>query len=174
VASQASIALCNARLHREALVHQRRERDLEVAHEVQLALLPRCLPSVLGYEFFAHYEPAQQIGGDYYDFIPLPDQRLAILLGDVAGKGVPAALVMAKFSVEARVCLETAFGLAAAVSKLNAHMARADLSDRFVTLVAVVLDPATHTATLVNAGHPSPLLIRYATGAVEEAAPVAV
>ncbi len=174
VASQASIALCNARLHRDSLVHQRRERDLELAHQVQRALLPQRLPEVPGYEFYAHYESAQEIGGDYYDFIPLPQQRLAVLLGDVAGKGVPAALVMVKFSVETRVCLQTETELAAAVSKLNALMTRAALSDRFVTLVAVVLDPATHTATLVNAGHPSPLLFRHATGEVEKATPIEV
>jgi serine phosphatase RsbU (regulator of sigma subunit) len=174
VASQASIALCNARLHQEALLHQRRQRDLEVAREVQLALLPQRLPDVPGYAFFAHYEAALTIGGDYYDFIPLPQQRLAILLGDVAGKGVPAALVMARFSVEARVCLQDQADLAAAVSKLNSLLARAGLLDRFVTLVAVVLDPPTHTATLVNAGHPAPLLCRASTGEVDEALPLAL
>jgi serine phosphatase RsbU (regulator of sigma subunit)/pSer/pThr/pTyr-binding forkhead associated (FHA) protein len=174
VASQASIALSNARLHRESLLNQRRERDLEVARQVQRALLPRQLPHVPGYAFYAHYEPAREIGGDYYDFIPLPGGRLAVLLGDTAGKGVAAALVMVKFSVEARVCLLTEPDLAAAVSKLNAVMSRADLAGRFVTLAAVVLDPATQTATLVNAGHPSPLLCQHATRAVEEAAPVEV
>src|SRR5262249_22217036 len=122
----------------------------------------------------ARYEPAQQVGGDYYDFLALPGGRLAVLLGDVAGKGVAAALIMAKFSVEVRVCLEAEPDLAAAVTRLNSVMTRAALSDRFVTLAAVVLAPAAHTATLVNAGPPSPLLVRHATGAVEEAAPLEV
>ncbi len=178
VASQASIALSNARFHRSSLSHQRRERDLEVAHEVQRALLPQRLPEVPGYEFYAYYESALEVGGDYYDFVPLPQQRLAILLGDVAGKGVAAALVMVKFSVEARACLLSEPGLPAtlgqAVSKLNAIMKPSLLAERFVTLVAVVLDPGTHVVTLVNAGHPSPLLSRRATGAVEEAAPAKV
>lgn len=169
VASQASIALSNARMHLQALVHQRRAQEMKNAKEVHRALLPRHLPEVPGYEFFAWYEPAQEIGGDYYDFIPLPNARLAVLLGDVAGKGVPAALVMAKFSVEARVCLETAPDLASAIRRLNALMTRADLGGRFVTLAAVVLDPAAHTATLVNAGHPPPLLVRAAGGTIEEA-----
>jgi serine phosphatase RsbU (regulator of sigma subunit)/pSer/pThr/pTyr-binding forkhead associated (FHA) protein len=171
IASQASIALCNARLHRSALQLQRREQDLELARQVQRALLPQCLPDVPGYEFDAYYEPAQEVGGDYYDFIPLPRQRLGILLGDVAGKGVAAALVMVKFSVEARVCLLSEPDLPAGVNKLNTIMNQAVLADRFVTLIAVVLDPATHTVMLLNAGHPSPLLSRSATGAVEEAAP---
>jgi len=174
VASQASIALCNARLHRDALIHQRRQQELEVARQVHRALLPHGLPDVSGYEFYAYYESAHEIGGDYYDFIPLPKQRLAVLLGDVAGKGVAAALVMVKFSVEARVCLERETDLAIAVSKLNTLMLRAALADRFVTLAAMVLDPAAHTVTLVNAGHPSPLLTRHTTSAVEEAAPAAV
>jgi serine phosphatase RsbU (regulator of sigma subunit) len=171
VASQASIALYNARLYRESLLNQRRERDLEVAHQVQRALLPHVQPIVPGYDFYAYYESALEVGGDYYDFVPLSGQRLGILLGDVAGKGVPAALVMVKFSVEARVCLLAEPDLEAAVRRLNTVMYRVGLSEMFVTLVAVVLDPAAHTASLVNAGHPSPLLYRRATGAVERATP---
>jgi serine phosphatase RsbU (regulator of sigma subunit) len=169
VASQASIALCNVHLHEKALLHQRRERALADAQHVQRALLPQRLPDVPGYAFHAVYESAEELGGDYYDFLPLPGGRLAILLGDVAGKGVPAALVMVKFSVEARVCLEAEPDLPAAVSKLNSRIAQAAVSERFVTLIAGVLDPATHSVTLVNAGHPSPLLYRHATGTVEAA-----
>jgi serine phosphatase RsbU (regulator of sigma subunit) len=170
VASQASIALCNARLYQDSLIHQRQTRDLEIANHVQRALLPQCLPEVPGYELFAHYEPAQEIGGDYYDFIHLPQGRLAILLGDVAGKGVAGALVMVKFSVEVRVCLENEPNLASAMSKLNTIMLQSAVSDRFVTVVAVVLDPTTHTVTLVNAGHPPPFRFCQNTGAVSAAA----
>ena len=174
VASQASVALINARFHRDSLLYQERERDMEVAHHVQHCLLPRNLPAIPGYEFYAFYEPAQKIGGDYYDFIPMQQQRLAILLGDVAGKGVAGALVMVKFSVEARNCLQMQPDVALAVSRLNTIMHTAAISDRFVTLAAVVLDPETHTATLVNAGHPSPLLFRYSAGTMEPAVPLAV
>ena len=170
VASQASVSLSNARLHRESLTAQRRTRDLEVAHQVQRALLPHSLPDVPGYRFFAHYQAAQEVGGDYYDFVPLPGGRTAVLLGDVAGHGVAAALVMAKFGVEARVCLEAEADPAAAVTRLNAQMMRAGMPEKFVTLALAVLDPAAHTVTVVNAGHPSPLLL-HAGGAVEEVAP---
>jgi serine phosphatase RsbU (regulator of sigma subunit) len=171
VASQASIALCNARFHRDMLLYQGLLTDLEMASRAQRALLPQRLPEVPGYEFYAYYEPGRQLGSDDYQFTPMPDGRLAVLLGDVAGKGVAAALVMARVSVEARVCLLTEPDPAKAVSKLNAVMSKAALADRFVTLVTVVLDPAGHTATLVNAGHPSPLISRRATGTLEEAAP---
>lgn len=169
VANQASISLSNARLHRETLLFHQQARDLEVAHQVQLALLPRSLPQLAEYEFFAYYESAQEVGGDYYDFIPLPHGRLAVLLGDVAGKGVAAALVVAKFSVEARVCLETIAQPAVAIDRLNTQMMRAAVPEKFVTLAVAVLDPAAHTLTIVNAGHPSPMLIR-ASGEVIEVA----
>jgi serine phosphatase RsbU (regulator of sigma subunit) len=124
---------------------------------------------VPGYGFYAYYESAQEVGGDYYDFVPLADGRLAVLLGDVTGKGVSAALVAAKFSVEARVCLETNSNPAAAVDRLNTVMMRAAVPGKFVTLAVAVLDPATHAVVVVNAGHPSPLLLR-ATEEVEEVA----
>ncbi|MFL5244049.1 MAG: SpoIIE family protein phosphatase [Gemmataceae bacterium] len=175
VASQASIALNNARLHQDALIHQKRTRDLELARQVQASLLPHELPNIPGYAFFARYESALEVGGDYYDFVPLPQNRLGILLGDVAGKGVAAALIMVKFSVEARACLLSEPNPAAAITKLNALMSRtASFTDRFVTLIAAVLDPALHAVTLVNAGHPSPLLLCHATGTIEQAAPVKV
>jgi serine phosphatase RsbU (regulator of sigma subunit) len=172
VASQASIALENARLHEDLLARERFRRDLELAQQVQLSFLPQHKPRVPGYEFYAYYEPAQEVGGDYYDFVPLPpeQQRQAIMLGDVAGKGVPAALLMAKLSSDARFCLLSQANPATAVTVLNdllyqhtSHM------DRFVTLAAAVLDPAAHTLTLVNAGHPAPLIYRRATGKAEEA-----
>ncbi len=170
VASQASIALSNAHLHRQSMTIQRQTRDLEVAQQVQRALLPHSLPDVPGYRFFAHYQAAQEVGGDYYDFVPLPGSRMGVLLGDVAGHGVAAALVMAKFGVEARVCLEFEAEPAKAVTRLNAQMMRAGMPEKFVTLALAVLDPTTHMVAVVNAGHPSPLLL-HASGAVEEVTP---
>ncbi|HLJ94564.1 MAG TPA: SpoIIE family protein phosphatase [Gemmataceae bacterium] len=176
VASQASVALENARLHEyqvaAATAAERVRRDLELAQQVQLSFLPRQLPQVPGYDFYAYYEPAQEVGGDYYGFVPLlpEQQRLAILLGDVAGKGVPAALLMAKLSSDARFCLLSQTNLAAAITALNdllyQHTSR---MDRFVTLAAAVLDAAENTLTFVNAGHPAPLIYRRSTGKVEEA-----
>lgn len=170
VASQASVALSNARLHRESLALQRRSRALEVAQQVQRALLPAALPAIPGYAFHAHYAAADEVGGDYYDFVPLPCGRTAVLLGDVAGHGVAAALVMARFGAEARACLEAETDPAAALARLNALVVRAAVPDSFVTLAAIVLDPAAHTALVVSAGHPVPLL-RRGGGTIEEALP---
>ena len=155
--------------HRLELAQERLKFDLKLAREVHRGFLPLRLPDLSGYEFFAHYEPASEIGGDYYDSIQLPRERLAILLGDVAGKGVPAALLMAKLSADARVCILTEACPAAAVTWLNSLMIQSGIVDRFVSLLVAVLDPASHTVTLVNAGHPSPLIYRRATCTVEEA-----
>ena len=170
VAGPASVAMENARLHEEILIKERMRRDLELAHQIQLSFLPRQLPEVGGYEFFAHYEPAQEVGGDYYGFIPLSGQRLAITLGDVAGKGIPAALLMAKLSSDTRFCLMGEPDPSRAIAMLNDLLfPHTSQMDRFVTLAAAVLDAATHRVTLVNAGHPAPLLIRRNAAQPEEA-----
>ncbi len=168
VANQAAVALENVQLHTDLLARDRFQRDLEVAREVQRGFLPQVLPEIPGYQFFAHYESALQIGGDYYDFIPLAPHRLAVLLGDVAGKGVPAALLMAKLSAEARFCMLTEPDPAAAVTRLNDLLLRAGMMDRFVTLAACVLDPTCHTVTFTNAGHLTPLIYRAAFGKLED------
>ncbi len=174
VAAQASVALENARLHEDQLARERYKRELDLAREVQRGFLPTGYPKVAGYEFFAHYEAAQEVGGDYYDFVSLPQQRLAIMLGDVAGKGVAAALLMAKISSDARACMLTEPGPAEAITKLNALLHQSAHTDRFVTLVAALLDPLRHTVTLVNAGHLSPLIYRRASSRCEAGVPADV
>ncbi|HZY84291.1 MAG TPA: SpoIIE family protein phosphatase [Gemmataceae bacterium] len=176
VANQAAVALENTRLHlallEEAVVQERMKRDLELASRIQRSFLPQSLPQVPGYEFAAHYESAMEVGGDYYGFIPLPQGRLAVALGDVAGKGVPAALLMAKLSSDARFSLLTEPDAGRAVGKLNDLLYEfTSEADRFVTLAVAVLDPARHSATLVNAGHLTPLVYRQATGLFHEAVP---
>lgn len=169
VANQAAIAMENARLYEDAVKRERLKRDLELAQQIQLSFLPKCVPEVPGYQFGAFYKAAQAVGGDYYGFVPLPDGRLALAVGDVAGKGVPAALMMAKLSSETRYCLYTEPDAAAAVSKLNDLLASfAAENDRFVTMAMLVLDPTQHTVTMVSAGHPSPLLYRASASGLEE------
>jgi serine phosphatase RsbU (regulator of sigma subunit)/pSer/pThr/pTyr-binding forkhead associated (FHA) protein len=172
VANQASVALENARFHEDQVAQERQKRDLELAYQVQLSFLPQQLPEVPGYEFFAHYEPALEVGGDYYGFVPLGGDRLAITVGDVAGKGIPAALLMAKLSSDARFCLLTTPDASRAVTGLNNLLyTHTSQIDRFVTLAAAVLDPRRHAVTLVSCGHPSPLLCRHADGSLTEAMP---
>jgi sigma-B regulation protein RsbU (phosphoserine phosphatase) len=161
VAGQASIAIENARLHETILAQQKIEDENRAATRVQRGFLPQSFPLLPGYEFFAHYTAARTVGGDYYDFIPLADGKLAVLLGDVSGKGVPAALLMARLSGEARVAMLTQADVAAAITHLNEQLMQANLEDRYVTLSAAVIDPKHHRVELVSAGHLSPWAYRH-------------
>jgi serine phosphatase RsbU (regulator of sigma subunit) len=143
----------------EALLEQRDlERDLEFATQVQLGFLPKSKPRPAQYTFADYYEAALRVGGDYFDYVSLPDGRIAIAVADVAGKGVPAALLMARLYASTRFQLLTNTDPADAVTQLNAEIASSGLGHRFVTFLVMVLDPLRHELTLVNAGHPPPLL----------------
>jgi len=169
VANQAAISMENARLHEDAVKRERLRRDLELAQQVQLSFLPKKLPEVPGYEFFAYYQAAQAVGGDYYGFIPMGEGRLAVAVGDVAGKGVPASLLMAKLSSDTRFSLLTEADLGQAVTKLNDLLYEfTSVADRFVTAAVAVVDSTTHQVTMVSAGHASPLLYRANGGTLEE------
>lgn len=160
VACQAAIAVENAQLHETALRQQALERDLDLAHKVQQGILPSAPPRVNGYDFFDFYDPASQVGGDYFDYVALPGRRLAVVLADVSGKGMPAALVVARLSSEARYCLASEPTPGDALSRLNASFARSGWEDRFVTMVLAVIDLEKHLLTIANAGHMAPLLRR--------------
>jgi len=157
VAWQAALAIENAQNHAQLLKRRALERDMEVAHQVQQALLPDKTPNLPGYQFYSFYEPASQIGGDYYGYIPMPGGRLAVVVADVAGKGVSAALLMAKLSAEVGYLLATESTPASAMNALNVSFSRV-LNDRFITVAIVVIDPAVNEITIVNGGHMSPLL----------------
>ncbi len=157
VACQASFAVENAQLHETALKDQALRRELSVAHEVQRGFLPAAPPRIPEYDFFEFYAPANQLGGDYYDYIELPGGRLAVVVADVSGKGISASLLMAKLSAETRFCLASEPDPAQAVGRLNRVFCGSAWEDRFVTMVLAILDPRRHEATIVNAGHMPPL-----------------
>jgi serine phosphatase RsbU (regulator of sigma subunit)/pSer/pThr/pTyr-binding forkhead associated (FHA) protein len=167
VANQAAIALENARLHKVAVEMAVKQKDEQLAKDVQRSFLPATLPELPGYQFYAFYQAAKNVGGDYYDFFAHPGEQTAVVLGDVAGKGMPAALLMAKLSAEARYCLLTNANIAKAVGKLNEQLLQAGMMDRFVTLSASLVNPQSHTVTIASAGHESPLIYRRASHAIE-------
>lgn len=179
VAQQAAITVENSQLHERALVQQRLERDLDLAHQVQRGFLPSGPPTIEGYEFFDFYDSALQLGGDYYDYVELPGGRLAIVVADVAGKGVPAALLMAKLSADVRYCLASEPRPDLAMNRINTSFSSSGWQDRFVTMVLAVLDPQSHQVTILNAGHMPPYW-RRASGeldtpsAVESGPPLGV
>jgi serine phosphatase RsbU (regulator of sigma subunit) len=167
VAGQAAIALDNAEMHEQAVRQRALQRDLEVARQMQTALLPAAAPSVSGFTFFQHYQAAYEVGGDYYDYVLLPDDRFAAVVGDVAGKGVSAAILMAKLSSDVRFWLVREPDPAKAMKEINSAFSRHGWDDRFVTMVVAVVDPQACELTLVNAGHMPPIL-RSVDGKVQE------
>jgi serine phosphatase RsbU (regulator of sigma subunit)/pSer/pThr/pTyr-binding forkhead associated (FHA) protein len=166
VAVQAGIAIDNAQLHENALRQKEIEQDLELANEVQRAFLPKRHPELDGYQFFDYYHPANHVGGDYYDYVTLPDGRTAVVVADVVGHGIAAAMMMAKVSAEAKYCLASESDPATAITRLNDRISSMQI-ERFTTVIMVVLDPNKHEVTIVNAGHMAPIW-RRADATIEE------
>ncbi len=167
VASQAAIAIDNAQLHEYALHQRALERDLELASAVQEGFLPDCSPDIEGLRFYDFYNAAGSVGGDYYDYIELSGNRLAIVVADVVGHGVAAALLMAKLSAEVQVALVSGAAPSEAMNRLNSRLSKDGVSDRFVTMVVVVMQLDTDEFTVVNAGHMTPI-VRRSGGEIEE------
>jgi serine phosphatase RsbU (regulator of sigma subunit) len=167
VANAATVSLENLRLHEDFMNQQAIAQDLRLAEQIQRAFLPHDPPRLPGYEFDAYYRAAARVGGDYYDFIELPDNRLAICLGDVVGKGMPAALMMVHLRNDVRYAAARHAEPAETVRAVHRALRETGLDFKFVTLLFMVLDRDRHTLTVVNAGHKPPLL-RQANGRIAE------
>ncbi len=136
------------------------KNDLEIARDIQQAMLPSGLYSAPGVETFGTSRPANTVGGDFYDILPLDDGRLVIAVGDVAGKGSPAALLMALLLAILRTLVDEKLEPAELVTRLNVQVCRHAPSSRFITLFYSVYQPATGELTYVSAGHMPPLILR--------------
>jgi len=168
VASQAAMSYESARLLVTYMEKQKQDNEMNIARKVQRALLPEDLPSGDGYEFFASYEAAQAVGGDYYgSFVLDGGKRICLAFGDVAGKGVPAALVMSRLSSVVESTLQFVSQAGEAVQRINKHMCANAVEGRFVTFVLVMIDTKKNKMSVVNAGHMSPI-IRHKNGQLEE------
>jgi sigma-B regulation protein RsbU (phosphoserine phosphatase) len=160
IASSAAVAIENARLYQVAVEKGRMERELQMAHEVQASLLPRETPQVPGWEFAARWQPAREVAGDYYDFIPLDEGRLGLVIADVSDKGMPAALFMALTRSMVRASVGSTPSPADDIAQANRLICADATGGMFVTLFYALLNPATRELTYVNAGHNPPLLYR--------------
>lgn len=165
VATQTGLALENAQLMAaitEEITHRERlNREVEIAREVQERLFPQELPKIDGLDYFGACRPALGVGGDYYDFLALPEGHLGIALGDVSGKGIGAALLMA--SLQASLRSEAARApedIAAVVANVNRLVYQASTSNRYATFFYAQYDPSRRQLTYVNAGHNPPMLFR--------------
>ena len=158
--NQAAIALENARLHREAVEKERMEREIELAASIQKTILPASLPAVAGLRLAGGNRPTRQVGGDYYDVFPLPDGRTAFCVADVAGKGVPAALLVSTVHACLRILLDTGVAdLPGFVARVHRHLLGFSSTRKFVTLFFAVYDPIRQEVRYVNAGHNPGILL---------------
>jgi sigma-B regulation protein RsbU (phosphoserine phosphatase) len=155
----AMIALDNARLFQQTIEKQRLEDELLIAREIQKGLLPSVLPLVPGFEIAAANVSSKQVGGDYYDVIPIEGERYVIAIGDVSGKGTPAALLMANLQATIRALVPLRLPLAELTGRVNDLMCQNTGGNKFVTFFWGIIDPTARTLTYVNAGHNYPYLV---------------
>ncbi len=152
--NQAAIALENARLHRESVEKERMEREIELAASIQKTILPASLPDVPGLSLAGGNRPTRQVGGDYFDVFPLPDGQTAFCVADVAGKGVPAALLVSTVHACLKILLDTGIAdLPGFVGRIHRHLLGFSSTRKFVTLFLAVYDPASRRLRYLNAGH---------------------
>jgi serine phosphatase RsbU (regulator of sigma subunit) len=168
VCLQASVVVENTALHAEALREARLRQELHLAREIQQAFLPTDFGPLgeSGPELFARVRPAREVSGDLYDFFALPDGRLAFFLGDVSGKGMPAALFMIAVRTLLRHLAPSASGPADLLGRLNAALCADNPTNLYVTLAHGVYDPSDGGVVVSSGGHPAPLL-RRADGRIE-------
>jgi sigma-B regulation protein RsbU (phosphoserine phosphatase) len=159
-ANQAAIALENARLHLRALEQERLEREMHVAAEIQRRILPKGPLEVPGFQLAGWNRPARQVGGDYYDMFPTHAGRFGLVVGDVSGKGIPAALMVSTLHSALRLMLDhTEFG-PALLERLNRHILESSTPNKFITMLLAEVNPRNSSLRYLNAGHNSGFLLR--------------
>lgn len=157
--SQAIVSLENARLFQETVEKQRLEEELKVARQIQRNLLPRKFPDIRGYQICGQNIPTKEVGGDYFDIIPTEGDELVLAIGDVSGKGVPAALLMANLQAALQILISEGLPLPEVVQKLNLLIYHNTEPDKFITFFVGKLNTQSHEFEYVNAGHNPPLLL---------------
>lgn len=158
IATQSAQVIENARLVEEEQELIQMQREVQLAHDIQVNLLPKEGPTISGYDIMGKSIPARDVGGDYFDFIPLADNRLAFCVGDISGKGIPAALLMS--NLQATVRGHTILNASAkdCLSLSNSMMFQNTDPEKFASLFYAILEAETHTLCFANAGHNYPLL----------------
>jgi phosphoserine phosphatase RsbU/P len=165
IAAQLALVIDNARLTERMVAQERMRRELALAAEVQQRLLPSCAPKGVAMEVSGFCEPARGVGGDYYDFINFDNSQLGLAIADVAGKGMPAALLMSTVqatlrSLTARNGSPASYELSSVVSKLNRLLFNTTNGEHYVTFFYATFDQDTQCLTYVNAGHNPPLYLQ--------------
>jgi phosphoserine phosphatase RsbU/P len=162
IASSAAIAIENARLYQVAVEKGRMERELQMAYKVQSSLIPATIPQIPGWEFAASWQPAREVSGDFYDFVPTEDGKLNLVIADVTDKGMPAALFMALTRSIVRASMDRAASPVEGITRANRLICADSTSSMPVTLFFGQLDTITGELTYVNAGHNPPMIFNPA------------
>ncbi len=162
VASQCATAITNARLYAEAMKGARIAEQIKLAGVIQRRMIPKQAPVMDRLDISATYIPCFDVGGDFYDFIKIDDDRIAIIIADVIGKGIPAAIMMSSFRGSARAYFDDAKGqyLLNIINKINKTTCRECRNGEFITMFAAIINVKTMTMTYCNCGHEPAILIR--------------
>jgi predicted ester cyclase len=151
----------------EAQERERIEQELQVARQIQQALLPEATPELDGWELTTYYEPAREVGGDFYDFLEFEDGRLGLVVGDATGKGMPAALVMATTRGMLRAVVQSVESPGEVLARVNEALVAEIPQNMFVTCLYAILDPKSGSLRYANAGHDLPYLRHHGGGDAE-------
>ena len=165
-ADAAAISIQKAMLHKQLLEQELVRKQLETAREVQSRLLPNHAPNLAGYDIAGICVPAYEIGGDYFDYIPLTHNRLGLAVADVSGHGIPAALVMTAFRALLRTKARSLARPANIASMINRLLPEITADNHFVTALYAILDSSSGNLTYISCGHPPPVLL-HANGEAE-------
>jgi sigma-B regulation protein RsbU (phosphoserine phosphatase) len=160
LANQLAVALTNAVLYQEALEKQKLEEELNVARQIQMQLLPRRLPAGDNFDVAAFTHPSRQVGGDYYDFLSLPNGKLGMVIADISGKGVGAAILASQLQATLRAEVRSHSSIDHAIANTNSLITDSTGSERFATLVYAEFDPIQCRLAYCNAGHNYPIIMR--------------
>jgi sigma-B regulation protein RsbU (phosphoserine phosphatase) len=160
IVQMVAIAIDNARTHQRLLEQEVLQRDLELAKSIQNSFLPESAPEVPGYEVAFHMNSAYEVGGDFYDTVRMPDQRVAYLLGDISGKGVSAAMVMSTVLRDIHAELAEGGSAGEILSRFNISLCKTASNGMFVSLILMILDQRSGDMEIANAGHPPPVLLQ--------------
>jgi sigma-B regulation protein RsbU (phosphoserine phosphatase) len=160
IASQAASAIENSRLLAESIEAEALEKQVRMAADVQQRMIPQTPPQLPGIDLSSVYVPSFDLGGDFFDYIQLPDGNLGLVIADVSGKGVPASLIMASVRAALRAQVDNVYYLYEVMSRINKMLYRDTKASEFVTLFYGVLDTRNRRFTFSNAGHPPAMLLR--------------
>lgn len=170
ISEHTAIALKNIKLQADYLEKKRMEKELEVARSIQVHLLPKSIPKLNGLELDSLYIPCNEVAGDYFDIIPLEDKKTALVIADVSGKGMGAALLMSNLQASLRMALSLSVSLNDIFFKINDLICKNSLKSQFITFFTGLWDIEKKELIYINAGHNPPLLFRE-NGSIQSLSP---